>query len=100
MPYRTLATPLAPKRSLRCWLRLCSMRADGSLNAMVCERCGRTRGPRWNDERAYLENARKRHEAKLDLARWIFEMTEWERGGKVGPRPRPAIPGPGKLIFL
>lgn len=100
MPYRSLATLPVPKRSLRCWLRLCSMRADGSLNAIVCERCGRTRGARGQDEHASLDHARQRHEALLDRARWCFEMTEWERGGKVGPRPRSVIPGPGQSIYL
>jgi hypothetical protein len=100
MPYRTLAAPAVPRRSFRCWLRLCAMRADGSRGAMVCPRCGRTRTPRGDNERATLENAVDRYEASVDFARWSFEITEWERGGKAGPRPRGPIPAPGVLIEL
>lgn len=100
MPYRTLAALAPPRRSFRCWLRLCAMRADGSLNAMVCPRCGRTRSARGDRERVVLENARQRYEASVDYARWSFEITAWERSGKAGPRPRGPIPGPGVLIDL
>ena len=100
MPYRTLAAPAAPRRSFRCWLHLCAMRADGAQGVMVCPRCGRTRAPRGDHETIELDVAIGRHNAETDVERWLFETDAWVRGGKVGPRPSPPIPGPGELVDL
>ena len=100
MPYRTAAPPTTPRRSLRCALRLCSMQADAERGAFVCAACGRSRSPRGSSERDALHELQHRRAALIDRARWERELLAWIAGGKQGPEPDMAIPGPGKSVLL
>lgn len=100
-PYRpepvNVTRPPWWRRAL-CVLGLHRSEPDAARGIFVCFVCGRERRPHCGVETIRVIDARDRRAVTADRERYEVEHAAW-RGG-TGPKPKPPIPAPGRLVRL